>query len=106
MKSQKCHQPLGEAKEEWKIFRALSEKFDTKLNFNNISELRNKLATNFPNFKELNTINMKLDINYGSDKQIKSRLIDYNIKNFYMNDVISRNSITMANCSKEILKKT
>ena len=67
--------------------------------------MRNKLANNFPNFKELNTINMELDVNYGSETQIKSRLIDYNIKNFYMNDVISRNSITMANCSKEILKK-
>ena len=102
----RCFSPLGQSKEEWKIFRALSEKFDTKLNFNNISELRNELANNFPNFKELNTINMELDVNYGSDTQIESRLIDYNIKNFYMNDVISRNSITMANCSKEILKKT
>ena len=37
--------------------------------------------------------------------KIKRRLFDYNIKNFYMTDVISRSSITMANCSREILNK-
>ena len=37
--------------------------------------------------------------------KIEDRVLEYNIKNFYMTDVISRASITMANCTREILNK-
>ena len=53
-------------------------------------------------------VTMLFDINnddFGSNKIIESRIVDYNIKNFYMTDSISRSSITMSNCSKEILNK-
>ena len=46
---------------------------------------------------------MLSQLDFGTDKIIKSRVIDYNIKNFYKTDVISRSSVNMSNCSKEIL---
>ena len=43
LQTSKCHSSLGEAKEEWKIFRALSDSFGNILKFNNLQELRKKL---------------------------------------------------------------
>jgi len=105
MQTTKCFHPLGESKEEWKIFRALSNQFNNHLKFNNLRELRKEIIENFPFLKELNVLPKQEKINFGSSVEIKEKLIDYNITNFYMTDSISRASLTMANCTKEILNK-
>ena len=105
LQTSKCYHPLGQSKEEWKIFRSLSNNFFNKLKFNNLSELREEIISKFPIFRQINVLPSINKVNYGSPSQIKNRIIDYNIKNFYMNDVISRHSITMANCSREILNE-
>jgi len=105
IQSTKCFQPIGESKDEWKIFRALSEKFEKNLLFNNITELREEITSNLPLFKEINSLPSKSILNFGTLLKIKKRDINYNINNFYMTDPISRASITMANCTKEILNK-
>ena len=105
LQTTRCYHPLGESKEEWKIFRALSNNFSKKLQFNNISDLRKEISTHFPLFKEINNLSSISKLNFGSSAKIGNRIIEYNIKNFYMTDVISRSSITMANCSREILSK-
>ena len=56
-------------------------------------------------FANLYNFNSKSEIDFGNKKIIKDRIINYNIKNFYMNDSISRSSETMAKCSKEILEE-
>ena len=38
LQTTKCFNPIGEAKEEWKIFRALSQEFKEQLKFNNLKE--------------------------------------------------------------------
>ena len=105
LQTTRCYHPLGVSKEEWKIFRALSNNFSQKLKFNNLSELRNEIANIFPVFKEINNLPSSSKLNFGSSSKIENRVLEYNIKNFYMTDVISRASITMANCSREILNK-
>ena len=100
-----CHNPLGEAKEEWKVFRALSETIKNKLNFNNLSELRKEIVSNFNQFAHLNKINQINKISFGKVHNIKNIKVNYNIQNFYMNDSISRSSETMALCTKDILRK-
>ena len=101
----KCHNPLGEAKEEWKIFRVLSDLFERDLNFNNLGELRSELTSNFDQFARLNEVNYSGEINFGKKSKIENIKIKYNIENFYMNDSISRSSETMAKCTKDILHK-
>ena len=101
----KCHNPLGEAKEEWKIFRALSETIDDKLKFNNLTELRKQIISNFSQFARLNEIDPIKKISFGKSHTIDGIKINYNIENFYMNDSISRSSETMALCTKDILRK-
>ena len=105
LQTTRCYHPLGESKEEWKIFRALSNNFSQKLKFNNLSELRNEISNLFPVFKEINILPSSSKLDFGSSTKIENRDLEYNIKNFYMTDVISRASITMANCSREILNK-
>ena len=103
LQTTRCYHPLGVSKEEWKIFRALSNNFSQKLKFNNLSELRNEISNLFPAFKEINNLPITSKLDFGSSTKIENRDLEYNIKNFYMTDVISRASITMANCSREIL---
>ena len=105
LQTTRCYHPLGQAKEEWKIFRSLSNNLYEKLKFNNLSELRTEFCHKYPLFKQLNILPNQKNINFSSKKKIKKRILDYNIKNFYMNDVISRASITMAKCTNEILNK-
>ena len=105
LQTTRCYHPLGASKDEWKIFRALSNNFSQKLKFNNLSELRNEIANIFPVFKEINNLPSSSKLDFGSSTKIENRALEYNIKNFYMTDVISRASITMANCTREILNK-
>ncbi len=105
LQTSKCHSPLGEAKEEWKIFRALSDAFGKILKFNNLQELREKLLLEHPMFSKLFEKPFGNKISFGSKDSIKDKNINYNIENFYMTDSISRASETMANCTKEILNK-
>ncbi len=105
IQTSKCHNPLGEAKDEWKVFRVLSDLINQKLKFNNLRELRNELTNNYNQFLSLNELNLKKDLSFGKINKINDIKINYNISNFYMNDSISRSSETMALCTKDILKK-
>tara|TARA_Y100000741_G_scaffold197292_1_gene150038 strand:- start:309 stop:1925 length:1617 start_codon:yes stop_codon:yes gene_type:complete len=105
MQTTKCFNPLGDSKEEWKIFRALSEEFNQNLKFNNLSQLRKEIVENYDYFKELNIIPESQDLVFAKNIMIGSKEINYIIKNFYMTDSISRSSQTMAHCTKQILNK-
>ena len=105
MQTTKCFNPIGESKDEWKVFRALSDSFGGSLKFNNLEDLRKEIINNFSFLKELNVLPIKNKIQFNSSIKIKDRAINYNISNFYMTDSISRSSSTMANCTKEILNK-
>ena len=105
IQTNRCHTPLGDAKEEWKIFRVLSDLFKKKINFNNLSELRTDLIKNFNQFAILNEIIPNNKITFAKKNKINDIKINYNINNFYMNDSISRSSETMALCTKDILNK-
>ena len=101
----KCHNPLGEARDEWKIFRVLSDLLEKNFKFNNLQELRDELIKNNFQFSHINETNSKKEILFAKVNKIDDIKIHYNIKNFYMNDSISRSSETMALCTKDILNK-
>ncbi|PPR49747.1 MAG: NADH-quinone oxidoreductase chain 3 [Alphaproteobacteria bacterium MarineAlpha5_Bin4] len=105
IQTSRCHNPLGEAKEEWKIFRVLSDFFGKEIKCNNLKDLREMLIKSYNQFERLLELPKKNMISFGSKKLISDKKINYNIKNFYMNDSISRASETMAKCTKEILEK-
>ena len=60
IKTQLCHHPLGESKNEWKIFRALGEILSISMPFNNLSELREQMCIENSIFKELNILHKNI----------------------------------------------
>ena len=92
--------PPGEAKEDWKIIRAFSAFVDKVLPYDNISELRKRLA----NINKLLVIENSLikgsvtDIGNTSTKLAKNLITPKSI-NYFMTCPISRASETMAKCS-------
>ena len=97
--SQRATFPPGDAKEDWTILRALSEKLGKKLDFDNLLQLREIMFSS----KTM----LKFDENiYSSEPKIitksdfKSFKLNYENKNFFMTCPISRCSSTMAECSQ------
>ena len=105
IQTSRCHNPLGEAKEEWKIFRVLSDLLDCGIKFNNLNDVRKKLVDYNKNFLELLNVHNSSNLSFASKENLKEHNISLNIANFYMNDSISRSSETMAKCTSEILNK-
>ena len=85
-----------DAKEDWKIIRAISDEVGKKLPFDSLEELRSKIPVAKPAIWQAG----KGDAN----AKIADKPFDYKIKNFYMTDPISRASKTMAECVEVILE--
>lgn len=96
-RSQQTHQallPPGDAKEDWKILRALSEILNKPLPFNTLAKLQELL----PKFElPIPFEPFKVKASKGKSARFKPM-----ITNYYMHDVISRYSTNMANAILEI----
>ncbi len=104
--AKKCHNSIGQSKEEWKILRELSNQLEFKFEIDTFEELRDELISEFPyilNFDEI--IKLKDRLNIENIEFFENTSSIYPLENFYMSDVISRNSITMAKCVEDILTK-
>ena len=99
--SLKACEKIGKARENWAIIRALSEKLDCTLEYNDLDELRKKLFSEYPIFASLDEVK--------SNKWIKSSKFTKNclkvdLKNIwsdhYLTNPIARSSNIMATLSK------
>ena len=102
--AKKCHNPIGSAKEEWSIIKKLSDEFSFVFEPNTFEQLRSELLkkhTKLSIFHEIlsndNASPIITDIEFEDCKT------QYPINNFYMSDIISKNSVTMAKCVEEII---
>ena len=94
--------PKGEAKEDWSIFRALSEILGHKLPYDSHEQLREKLFVDHPVLAGFDYAPGKADFDPTgvgakgvlSDAPLKSPVVDY-----YMTNPIARASLTMAELS-------
>jgi len=104
--AKKCHNPIGQAKEEWAILKELSNQLSLSFEIESFEDLRENLSKNYPELLLWNNIIsiQKSEIS-SNNYQIENCKPIYPISNFYMADVISKNSITMAKCVEEILSK-
>ena len=98
--------PPGEAREDWSIFRALSETLGQTLPYKDINGVRRRMAEINPVFEHVGVVVPSPWVNFGEDKKVTSEKFVTPISNFYVTDVISRNSETMAKCTKEIFENT
>ena len=93
--------PPGDAREDWAIFRALSEVLGAKLPFDTIEALRDRMAAEVPALGQLGLA--KYDWSLPKLAAKASGEIAYPIQDFYLTNAIARASETMQRCSAEIL---
>jgi len=92
--------PPGEAREDWKILRALSEAVGKTLPFTTLDDVRAALRADHPSFAAIDTIEPAEWGAVGGDGAMDDAPFAYPIDNFYMTDPISRASKTMAECTE------
>tara|TARA_B110000305_G_scaffold241575_1_gene316289 strand:+ start:520 stop:2568 length:2049 start_codon:yes stop_codon:yes gene_type:complete len=98
----KCHNPIGDSKEEWSILKKVSDLMGYKNDFNTFNDVRSELLKEFKFNFELNTIiNFDLNIDIQDTTNFSSSSFHYPINNFYFSDIISKNSKIMAKCVEE-----
>lgn len=96
--------PPGDAKEDWRIIRALSETLQITLPYDTLEEVRQRLIAVNPIFQATDEIipapwQMTVLETPETLSQIPFQLP---IKNFYRTDPISRHSITMTECTQSL----
>ena len=96
--------PPGEAREDWKIIRELSEYLGMPLSFNTIEQLHQSLYKIAPHLASLNSI----DVERGGEMfknftmkelQLRSEPFGISIVDFYLSNPIARASAIMAEMS-------
>lgn len=100
--------PPGEAREDWKIFRALSDYLDHRLAFDTVGALRARMFEQVPQLAQLDTLvtagaPQALAVNEKSGKtgsEMSSEAFIAGVDDFYFTNPIARASATMAECAK------
>jgi NADH-quinone oxidoreductase subunit G len=98
--------PLGEAREDWSIVRALSPHLGHKLPYDNLDQVRARLAAVNPVFGTRDVVTPAAWGNFGADGTLSAAPFESPVANYYMTDPISRASETMAKCTAEILGRS
>ena len=97
--------PPGDAREDWAIFRALSDVLGKRLPFDSLDALRAEMAKAVP------ALGVEGLADYGWSEpslpsDVNGTIIDYPIKDFYLTNAICRASETMQKCSAELVHGT
>ncbi len=98
--------PLGEAKEDWAVVRMLSEKLGQPLPWDSLEELRAHMDQYSEVFASLDQIASRPWESLDDGGKIEAAGFNKTIDNYYMTNVISRNSPIMAIATKEITNQT
>lgn len=98
--------PPGEAREDWKILRAVSEVLGQTLPYDDQAGLRQALYVAAPHFRVIDEAAAGDWGDFGEAGAMEGAAFVSPIENFYMTDPISRASETMAACTKEFVLKT
>jgi len=106
--------PPGASREDWKIVRALSEVVGTPLPYDDVLSLRDRLWEISPALVrydvtektsvEVALAGLKALSKKTSGVKAQGGVFKRPITNFYQTDVISRNSVTMAQCTRAFVK--
>ncbi|MEQ9811398.1 MAG: NADH-quinone oxidoreductase subunit NuoG [Azospirillaceae bacterium] len=95
--------PPGEAREDWKILRALSARLGHTLPFDTLAQLRARMAETHPLLAEIDVLFEPEWGAFGEPGEMSGAAFVSPVETFYMTDPISRASATMAACIDEIV---
>lgn len=88
----------GEAREDWTIFRALSDVIGSTLPYDNLGQLRSRIAKDVPSFNATDELPSEEWGDFGVKGEIQSGGIAPAFDNFYHTNPIARASQIMADC--------
>ncbi|CAL9148554.1 unnamed protein product [Musa hybrid cultivar] len=99
---------VGDARDDWKIIRALSEVAGVRLPYDNLEAVRARIRMVAPNLlhvdeREPSTVSIDMKPNF--QHQMSLEPFEAAVENFYMTNSITRASKIMAQCSSMLLKK-
>jgi len=100
--------PPGDAKEDWKIIRALSDTLGHTLPYDTLEQLRERVVDAAPQLAVLDEVTpatWKPVAKPSKSYRIKQEAFERVFLNFYMTDPISRASKTMAECSQAMAER-
>lgn len=103
--------PPGHSREDWMIFRALSEELGSPLPYDSLDELRTRMAELAPHLVKYEYIepsgfeHLSLVQNQRTSSELSGTTLADPVDNFYMTDAISRTSSTMAKCTEDVNPK-
>ena len=92
--------PPGEAREDWKIFRALSARLDITLPYDNLNALRAAMYEAAPHLAQLDEIVAADAPQAPSHDGLGTDAFTYAVNDFYFTNPIARASAIMADCAK------
>ncbi|UEM23921.1 NADH-quinone oxidoreductase subunit NuoG [Skermanella mucosa] len=92
--------PLGEAREDWKILRALGDQLGIRLPYDSLAQVRKRLAETSPTFRTIEGLAAAEWGPFGRPGPVDAAPFRCPIENYYMTDPISRASATMAKCTE------
>jgi NADH-quinone oxidoreductase subunit G len=92
--------PPGEAREDWKILRALAQHLSLTLPYDTLAQLRTRLVQVAPRLAKLDVAQPGEWGAFGKAGPIDPAAFASPVANFYMTDPISRASETMAACTE------
>ena len=92
--------PPGEAREDWKIIRALSEALDRTLPYDTLAQVRDRMSALNAVFSGGEGLKPVTWRPFGATGAVAADPFAPVIENFYMTDPISRASVTMAKCTE------
>ncbi|KAL2521893.1 NADH dehydrogenase [ubiquinone] iron-sulfur protein 1 [Forsythia ovata] len=100
---------VGDARDDWKIIRALSEVAGAQLPYDTLSAIRSRIRTVAPNLLHTDEREPATFSTSSLRPEIKEKMdmapFETAVKNFYMTDSVTRASKIMAQCSALLLKK-
>ena len=97
--------PKGEAREDWAVLRALSERLGAKLPYDSLEELRARLFADHPTFGQIDyapgaATAAGFDLaKLGKAGKLENAPFQSRVTDFYLTNPVARASVTMAECS-------
>jgi NADH-quinone oxidoreductase subunit G len=98
--------PPGDAREDWKILRALSDPLGHKLPYDSLGQVRQRLIEVNPVFAHIDDVAPSAWGEFGTIGKGAGEPFAYPIANYYQTDTISRASPTMAACTESYRANT
>lgn len=100
---------VGDARDDWKIVRALSEVAGVRLPYDSLEGVRARIQQVAPNLLQVDerepaTVGFELKPEFKGKMRLDDEFVPA-VDNFYMTDSITRASKIMAQCSASLLKK-